>query len=222
MLVDEDKVEEEANDTCAKQHSSIRLSIVNEVDNNSTEGDNNNKRNKTDNETTKSNEEASIRGSGFSVLSLDDNCRGSIDSAIGGGLLVNPQSSSDPVDEDSNNNDSTFGIRGLKNDDKILVEEESEDTCIGSPRENRCTIIGNNKYDKENGNEIFLHIQGTDLRRFDKYKNRLHLITAPQWYKKLMLKQECIEVGWVSIPYYLLLSTMHLLSCKIDNGSSLI
>ncbi len=97
MLVDEDKVEEEANDTCARQHSSIRLSIVNEVDNNSTEGDNNNKRNKTDYETTKSNEEASIRGSGFSVLSLDDNCKGSVDSAIGGSLLVNPQSSSDPV-----------------------------------------------------------------------------------------------------------------------------
>jgi hypothetical protein len=54
-----------------------------------------------------------------------------------------------------------------------------------------------------------LKIQGADLRRYDKYKKRLHVMTAPLWYncKKGTLKQECIEVGWVSIPSLLLLYT---------------
>ncbi len=60
-----------------------------------------------------------------------------------------------------------------------------------------------------NNKEILLKIQGADLRRYAKYKKRLHLITAPLWYncKKCTLKQECIDVGWVSIPSHLLLYT---------------
>jgi hypothetical protein len=110
----------------------------------------------------------------------------------------------------------------LNNYDKILIEEESEDACVGSPRENRGNIIGNNEDDNEEENKICLRIQGADLRRFDKYKKRLHLTTAPPWYKKRMLKQECIEVGWVSIPSHLLLYTMHLWSCRDYTGSSLL
>jgi hypothetical protein len=124
-----------------------------------------------DYETANSNKEASIGGSGFSVLSLDDNCEGSIDSSIGGGLFVGSRSSSDPVDEDDNNNGSTSGIRVLYNDNKILIEEESEGVCMGSPWENRCTIIGNKEYDKEDDNKILLMIQGANLRRFDPLKN---------------------------------------------------
>jgi hypothetical protein len=69
-----------------------------------------------------------------------------------------------------------------------------------------------------------LRIQGADLRKYDKYKKRLHLPTAPLWYncRKRMLKQECIEVEWVSIPSHLLLYTMHLWSCRSYTGSSLI
>jgi hypothetical protein len=92
----------------------------------------------------------------------------------------------------------------LNNYDEILIVEESEEACVRSSREYRCNIIGNNKDDNEDDNEICLRIQGADLRRFDKYKKRLHLTTAPPWYKKHTLKQECIEVGWVSIPSHLL------------------
>ncbi len=87
VVVVEDKVEEEAKDACARQHSGIKLSVINEVDNNSTEEDDNNKRNKSDCEIANSNKEASIGGSGFSVLSPNYKCKGSIDSVIGGGLL---------------------------------------------------------------------------------------------------------------------------------------
>ncbi len=89
VVVVEDKVEEEAKDACTRQHSGIRLSVINKVDDNSTGEDNENKRNKTGYETTNGNKEASIGGSGLSVLSPDDYCKGGIDSVIGGGLLVN-------------------------------------------------------------------------------------------------------------------------------------
>jgi hypothetical protein len=39
-------IKEEAKDTCARPHSGIRLSVINEVDNDSTEEDNNNERHK--------------------------------------------------------------------------------------------------------------------------------------------------------------------------------
>ncbi len=55
----------------------------------------------------------------------------------------------------------------LNNYDEILIEEETEDACMGSPRENRHNIIGNNKDDNEDNNKICLRIQGADLRRFD-------------------------------------------------------
>jgi hypothetical protein len=110
----------------------------------------------------------------------------------------------------------------LNNYDEILIEEETEDACVGSSRENRRNNIGNNEDDNVDDNEICLRIQGADLRRFDKYKKRLHLTTTPPCYKKHMLKQECIEVGWVSIPSHLLLYTMHRWSCRGYTGSSLI
>ncbi len=110
----------------------------------------------------------------------------------------------------------------LNNYNEILIEEETEDACMGSPRENRCNIIGNNEDNNEDNNKICLRIQEADLRRFDKYKKRLHLTTAPPWYKKRTLKQECIEVGWVSIPSHLLLYTMHHWGCRGYTRSSLI
>jgi hypothetical protein len=121
-----------------------------------------------------------------------------------------------------NNNVDADEEDALNNYDEILIEEETEDVCMGSPRENRCNIIGKNKDDNENDNKICLRIQGADLRRFDKYKKRLHLTTAPPWYKRCTLKQECIEVGWVSIPSHLLLYTMHHWRCRDYTGSSLI
>jgi hypothetical protein len=67
------------------------------------------------------------------------------------------------------NENSTPGIRGLnKNDKKILIEEEAEDACVGSPREIRCIGIGNDEDNNKNNTKILLRIQGADLRRFDK------------------------------------------------------
>ncbi len=61
-------------------------------------------------------------GSGFSVPSPNDNCKVGIDSAIGGGLLIDSRSSSDTADEDGNDN-SRPRICGLnKNNNKILIE----------------------------------------------------------------------------------------------------
>jgi hypothetical protein len=114
-----------------------------------------------------------------------------------------------------NNNVKADEEDALNNYDEILIEEETEDVCMGSPRENRRNIIGNNKDDNVDDNKICLRIQGADLRRFGKYKKRLHLTTAPPWYKRCTLKQECIEVGWVCIPSHLLLYTMHHWSCEV-------
>jgi hypothetical protein len=69
---------EEAKNPCARPHSGIRLSVIDEVDNNSMKGDDNNEINKTDNETAKDNKEMSIGGSGFSLHSPGYNCEGSI------------------------------------------------------------------------------------------------------------------------------------------------
>ena len=71
------------------------------------------------------------------------------------------------------------------------------------------TMTTTTKATRSNDNKILLKIQGADLRMYDKYKKRPHLITATLWYncKECRLKQECIEVGWVSIPSHLLLYT---------------
>ncbi len=59
-----------------------------------------------------------LGGSGFSVPSPNDNCKGGIDSEIGGGLLIDSGSSSDAANEDGNDN-STPGICRLdKNNNK--------------------------------------------------------------------------------------------------------
>ena len=71
-------IEEEAKNECAKLHSGIRLSVIDEVDNNSMEGDDDNERNKTNNETANGNKEVRIGGSGFSLHSPDYNCEGDI------------------------------------------------------------------------------------------------------------------------------------------------
>jgi hypothetical protein len=57
--------------------------------------------------------------SGFPMSSPDNSCQSGINWVIGGGILIDSQSSSDAVNEDGNDN-STIGIHGLnKNDDKI-------------------------------------------------------------------------------------------------------
>jgi hypothetical protein len=67
-------IKEEAKNKCAKPHSGIRLSIIDEVDNDSMKGDDD----KTDNEHANGDKEMSIGGSGFSLHSPGYNCEGGI------------------------------------------------------------------------------------------------------------------------------------------------
>ena len=75
-------IKEEAENACARPHSGIRLSVIDEVDaevdNDSMKGDDDNKRNKTNSETANGDKEMSIGGSGFSLHSPGYNCEGGI------------------------------------------------------------------------------------------------------------------------------------------------
>ncbi len=66
-------IKEEAENACARPHSGIRLSVINEVytkvDSDSMKGGDENERNKTNNETANGNKGMSIGGSGFSLHS---------------------------------------------------------------------------------------------------------------------------------------------------------
>jgi hypothetical protein len=53
---------------------------------------------------------------------------------------------------------------------------------LGLSSKNRLIFISDVKGDNEDNSKIFVRIQGADLRRFNKYKKRLHLTTAPLWY----------------------------------------
>jgi hypothetical protein len=75
---DEKIINEEAKNACARSHSGIRPTVIDEVDNDSMKGDDDNKRIKTDNETANGNKELSIGGSGFSLHSPGYNCEGVI------------------------------------------------------------------------------------------------------------------------------------------------
>jgi hypothetical protein len=60
-------IKEDAKNACARPHSGIRLSVIDEVDNDSTKGDDDNKRNNTNNEPANGDKEMSIGGTaGFS------------------------------------------------------------------------------------------------------------------------------------------------------------
>jgi hypothetical protein len=69
MGSDEKIIRDEAKNACARSHSGIRPSVIDEVDNDSMKGDDDNERIKTDNETANGDKEMSIGGSGFSLHS---------------------------------------------------------------------------------------------------------------------------------------------------------
>jgi hypothetical protein len=63
----ENLVKGKVKDTSTRPHSGIRLTVINEVVNDSTEEDNDTKRNETNNETVYSKKEASNAGRGLSM-----------------------------------------------------------------------------------------------------------------------------------------------------------
>ncbi len=87
-------IKEEAKHVCARPHSGIRLFVTNEVSKDSMEEDYEDKGSK---KTTipekKKGDSVRTGSSGFIVSSPDNDCKSGIDSMIGGGGLIDPQSS---------------------------------------------------------------------------------------------------------------------------------
>jgi hypothetical protein len=94
----ENVIKEEAKDVCARPHSGIRLFVINEVnkdsmeedyeDEGSTEEDINKESNKSEG---KQLDYVRTESGSFFVSSPNNDCKGGIDSMIGGGGLINPQ-----------------------------------------------------------------------------------------------------------------------------------
>ncbi len=74
----------------------------------------------------------------------DNNFKGRIDSVISGSWLIDSQLSSDAGKEEGNNN-STPGIHGPTNNDKILIKEKTVDVCWGLSSKNRLVFISDDK-----------------------------------------------------------------------------
>jgi hypothetical protein len=121
--------------------------------------------------------------SGFFVSSPDNDYKGGIDSMIGGGGPIDPQSSCGIGNKDGNNNytqhEACIGGVGLSlfpHNCKFFVHStrESEDTGVVCFK----SVVGSWERDVNLVLKIFVMIQGTDLRRFDKHIQRATLGTG--------------------------------------------
>ena len=216
-------IKEEAKNECARPHSGIRLSVIDEVDNDSMEGRDDNERNKTDNETENGNKEMSIVGSGFSLHSPGYNCEGGIvlnihnnniregvdESAGAGGMF-----GSRPVYPISVNHACMLTnivvcpvsfVHTWEGEAqlilKIIVEVQGADLRRFDKHKKRATLWTL---------KIFVEAQGADLRRFDKHKRRAILGTgeySPMMNCTLFAVHKALKYEWVIIPYHLMLYT---------------
>jgi hypothetical protein len=152
-------IKEEAKNVCERPHSGIRLSVINEVDNNSMKGEYDNKRNKTNNATANGNTEMSIGSSGFSLHSPGYICKG--------GFVLNTHNNNicKGVDE-STGEGGMFGSRPVY---PISVNHACILTKIVV-----CPVsfVHNWEGEAQLILKIFVKAKGADLRRFDKYKKR--------------------------------------------------
>jgi hypothetical protein len=134
-------IKEEAKDMSARPHSGIRHFIINEVSKDCMEEDYEDDGNKESKNAEDNNVDSVRTGSGgFFVSSPDNDCKGGIDSMIGGGRPIDPQSLCAGVgNKDGNNNyaqcKACIGRDGLSlfpHDCKCFVysTRESEDTIV--------------------------------------------------------------------------------------------
>jgi len=218
-------IEEEAKNACARPHSGIRFSVINEVDNDSMKGGDDNERNKTDNETANGDKEMSIGigGSGFSLHSPGYNCKG--------GIVLNIHNNNicEGIDE-STGASGMFGSRPVYPISvnhacmmtsivvcpvsfvhtwegeaqlilKIIVEVQGADLTRFDKHKKRATLWTL---------KIFVEAQGADLRRFDKHKKRATLGMGeypPVMNCTLFVVHKALKYEWVIIPYHLMLYT---------------
>jgi hypothetical protein len=142
-------------------------------DGGSTEEENNNKSNKAKVEIADSVETSS---SGFFMFSPNNNCAGTINSVIGGGGPINPQSFCGNCNKDDNNNNAQRkacigrdGLSLISYDCKCLVysSREGGGTIVACFK----SVVGTSLEKEANWIlKILLKIQGADLRRLDKRK----------------------------------------------------
>jgi len=161
-------IKEEAKNACARPHSGIRLSDIDEVDNDSMEGDDDNKRNKTNNETENGNKEMSIGGSGFSLHSPGYNCEGGIV------LSIHNNNIHEGVDDSAG----AGGMFGSQPVYPISVNHACMLTNIVI-----CPVRFVHTWEGEAQLilKIIVEVQGADLRRFDKHKKRATLWTIQKF-----------------------------------------
>ena len=156
--------EEAKNECCARPHSGIRLSIIDEVDNDSMKGDDDNERNKTDNEPANGDKEMSIGGSGFSLHSPGYNCEG--------GIVLNIHNNN--IREGFDESTGAGGMFGSRPVYPISVTHACMLTNIVI-----CPVSFVHTWEGEAQLilKIIVEVQGADLRRFDKHKKRATLWT---------------------------------------------
>ncbi len=161
-------IKEEAKNACARPHSGIRLSVIDEVDakvdNNSMKGDDDNERNKTDYETANGDKEMSIGGSGFSLHSLGYNCEG--------GIVLNIHNNN--IREGVDKSTGAGGMFGSRPVYPISVNDACMLTNILV-----CPVSFVHTWEGEAQLILkkFVEVQRADLRRFDKHKKKATLWT---------------------------------------------
>jgi hypothetical protein len=122
--------------------------------------------------------------SGFFVFSPNKNCAGTIDSVIGGGGQINPQSSCGNGNKDNDNNNAQRngcigqdGLSLISYKCKCLVypSREDGDTIVACFK----SVVGTSLEKETNWIlKILVKIQGADLRKFNKHKKRVNLWTG--------------------------------------------
>jgi hypothetical protein len=144
-------------------------------DGGSTEKEDNNKSNETKVEIADS---VGTGSSGFFVFSPNNDCAGAIDSMIGGGGVINPQSLFGNGNNDNDNNYAQLkacigrdGLSLILQVFSLFIKRRWGHHCVCFK-----SVVGTSLEKEANWIlKILVRIQGADLRRFNKHKKRATL-----------------------------------------------
>jgi hypothetical protein len=183
-------IKEEAKDGCARPHSGIRLFVINEVNKDSMEEDYKDE-GSTDKDINKESNKSkefffgcARTGSGGFFVSLTNNdCKDGIGLMIEGSGLINPQAlcgvDNNDGDKDYLQREACIGRDSLSLFPHVCMgfvysTREIEDTIVVWFK----SVVGSWERDANWILNIYMMIQGADLRRFDKHKQRATLGTG--------------------------------------------